>query len=217
MKRKRESKLICIVGVDGVGKTAHAQKLLNRLKNNGVRCRYTWFRFYHFISLILLAYCRVAGLTIYEIKNGQRIGRHEFYRSKIISFLYPWMLFFDMLPMYFAKIFLPLHFGYTIICDRFIYDTLADFMIDLNDFEIHRTIIGKLFLRLIPKNTKVVLLDLNEPIIRERRKDLMGDQSLEARRRAYRQIAKDFNISTTSNDGKITDVHEGIIRLLELD
>lgn len=174
MKRKEEPELICIIGVDGVGKTTHVEKVFSELKKEGVSCKYAWFRFCHFLSLFLLAYCRVVGLTIYEIKNRQKIGRHEFYRSKIISFLYPWVLFIDILPLYFMKIFVPLRFGYTIICDRFIYDTLADLMIDLNDFEIHKKIVGKLYLRLIPKNTKVVLLDLDESIIRERRKDLVG-------------------------------------------
>ena len=97
--KKNNPKLICIIGVDGVGKTTHAQKLVGRLESDGVRCKYTWFRFYHFLSLLLLAYCRLVALTVYEAKNGQRIGRHDFYKSKIISTLYPWLLFIDMLPI----------------------------------------------------------------------------------------------------------------------
>ena len=81
---KEKPAFICIIGVDGVGKTAHVQKLLKNLKNNGVRCKYTWFRFYNFLSLLLLAYCRLVALTVYETRNGQRIWRHDFYKSKII-------------------------------------------------------------------------------------------------------------------------------------
>ena len=215
MKGKRKSELICIIGVDGTGKTTHAQKLLNEMKNEGVPCKYTWFRFNHFFSLILLAYCRLAGLTVYERTNGQDIGRHEFYRSKIISFLYPWMLFIDILPMYFIKISIPLHIGYTIVCDRYIYDTLADLMIDLNDLNIHRKIIGKFFLRLFPIDTKAIILDLDEETIRERRIDLMGDRSLERRRKVYKQIAKDFDIPIIENTGSIKEVHKNIVSLLQ--
>lgn len=204
--------LICIIGVDGVGKTTHAQKLTNRLKNEGVRCRYTWFRFYHFLSLLLLAYCRLVGLTVYKTKNGQKIGYHEFYRSKMVSFLYPWVRFIDILPLYFAKIFLPLCLKYTIICDRFIYDTLADLMIDLNDFHIYSKIIGKLYTRLIPKNTKAIVLDLDESIIRERRGDLVGDKSLELRRRAYHRIAEVFELSIVENKSEIEVAQEAIVR-----
>lgn len=204
--------LICIIGVDGVGKTTHVQKLLDRIKKNRVVCRYAWFRFFHFISLPLLGYCRLANLTIYEMKDGYRIGRHEFYKSKIISFLYPWILFIDMLPIYFIKIYLPLRFGYTVVCDRFVYDTLVDIMIDLRNFKIHKKIIGKLFISMTPSCTRTVLLDLDESIIRERRTDLMNEPSLKMRRRAYNIIAKEFNFPIIKNAATIGEVHEQIVK-----
>jgi thymidylate kinase len=209
--------LICIIGVDGTGKTTHANMLVNFFKKNGIPCRYVWFRFFHFLSLPLLAYCRLFGLTIYEANNGEKIGRHEFYKSKTISILYPYVLFIDMLPAYLFKIILPLNLGSVIICDRFIFDTLVDLMINLNNFSINKTIIGRLYLMLVPKNTKVVLLDLNESIIRKRRTDLARDQSLEARRIAYHQLAKDLNVPTIVNDGMIDDVNNRIFRLLGMD
>lgn len=209
--KKNNPKLICIIGVDGVGKTTHAQKLVGRLESDGVRCKYTWFRFYHFLSLLLLAYCRLVNLTVYEYKNGYKIGHQEFYRSKIVSFLYPLILFIDMLPMYFIKIFIPLRLGYTVICDRFVYDTLVDFMIALDDFKIHKKAIGKLYLMLIPTNTKTIILDLNEEIIRERREDLMDDQSLKMRRRAYHQIAKDFCVPILENTKSIEEIQTTLI------
>ena len=209
--------LICIIGVDGVGKTTHVHKLLDRLKQNGVICRYTWFRFFHFISLPLLAFCRLTNLTVYEGKNDQRMGRHEFYRSKVISFLYPWFLFIDILPMYFIKIYVPLRFGYTVVCDRFIYDTLVDLMIDLKDFDIYKKYIGRLFINLIPKDACTILLDLNESSIRERRYDLRNDQSLKARRKMYNLIAKEFKLPIIENNLTIEDIHNKIYTYLGVD
>ena len=206
--------LISIIGMDGVGKTTHARKIVKKLRNDGVRCRYTWFRFFHFSSLLLLAYCRLAGLTIYEIKNGVKIGRHEFYRSKFISFLYPWLLLIDMLPMYFIKIFLPKLLGYTVVCDRFIYDAFVDLRIDIGEFEIGRKNVGEFFIQLIPKDTRTILLDLDESIIRERRKDLVEDQSLERRRKEYYRIAHDFNIPIINNEGNIEEINNLIIQTL---
>ncbi len=212
--RNEKSELICIIGVDGVGKTAHAQKLLKNLKDCGVRSKYTWFRFYHFSSLLLLAYCRMVALTVFEIKDGQKVGRHEFYRSKIISTLYPLLLFIDMLPMYFIKISLPRRLGYTIVCDRYIYDTLVDLMIDLREFEIHKKFFGELFMGLLPKNTIVIHLDLDEKIIRERREDLKVDQSLELRRKLYSKLSQDLDIPTIENDRSIDEVHIEIAEIL---
>lgn len=208
--------VICIIGVDGVGKTTHAQRLLSSLENDGVCCKYSWFRFYHFGSIFLLAYCRLVGLTIYEMHGDERIGRHEFYRSKLISFLYPWILFIDMIPMYIAKIFLPMRFGYTVVCDRFIYDTFVDLMIDLKDDEIQERFVGKLFLRLIPKNTKVILLDLNESIIRNRRRDLVNDHSLEIRREMYLMMANKFKVPIVNNAKEIKEVEKEIYNIARL-
>jgi thymidylate kinase len=209
-----KSRLICIIGVDGVGKTAHVRKLLETLDDKKIPNKYVWFRFYHFSSLLLLIYCRLVHLTVYEIKNGQKIGRHEFYKSKIISFLYPYLLFIDMYPLYIIKIYLPLRLGYTMICDRFVYDTLVDLMIDLKNFEIYQKFSGKLFLRLNKRVNKMILLDLDESIIRERRKDLMVDQSLEERRKVYKQLAKVFNIKMIDNSKNFNEVNDSIIKYM---
>jgi thymidylate kinase len=209
--KKEKPAFICIIGVDGVGKTAHINKLMENFKNEGIRCKYTWFRFYHFLSLLLLAYCRLVDLTVYEIKNGQKVGRHDFHKSKLISSLYPFVLFIDMLPMYFVKIYLPRRFGYTIVCDRFVYDTLIDLMIDLREYDIHKNNIGELFLGLRPEETIVIHLDLDENIIRKRRKDLTADQTLNLRRKLYNKLCKDLDIPTIMNDKPIDDVHTEII------
>jgi thymidylate kinase len=118
--------------------------------------------------------------------------------------------------MYFIKISLPLRFGTTLVCDRFIYDAIIDLMIDLRDFDIHKKFIGKLFIKMIPKNTKVILINLNPATIRERREDLINDQSLGDREEAYLVIAKYFNISIVNNYGNIDNVHQEIMKILEL-
>ncbi len=215
MTKKIRKKFICIIGLDGAGKTTHINILINKLKIDG-RYRYTWFRYNHLLSIFLLIYCRLAKLTVYEKINGEKIGRHEFYRSKIVSKLYPWILFIDTIPTYILKISIPTCLGYNIICDRFIYDTLVDLMIDLNDFDIHKKMIGRLFISLIPKNSNIILLDLDESIIRERRKELINDKSLTVRRIAYNKISKEFNIPIIQNNQSIHDVSRQINKILEL-
>lgn len=217
MIKKIEKRFICIIGTDGTGKTTHVKILLNRLKINGRNYRYMWFRFNHLLSVFLLIYCRLVNLTIYEKIDGEKIGYHEFYRSKTISFLYPWFLFLDTIPAYVSKILIPSIFGYNIICDRFIYDTIVDLMIDLNNFNIHKEMIGKLFISLVPKNSYIILLDLEESIIRERRKDLINDKSLTMRRIAYTKIAKEFNIPIIENGPSIQEVSKQINKILEIE
>jgi thymidylate kinase len=212
---KKKPAFICIIGVDGVGKTAHADRLRDKLKDDGIKCKSTWFRFYHFLSIFLLVYCKLVGLTVYETKNGQRIGRHDFYKSRFISALYPLILFIDLLPMYIAKIYLPRRFGYTIICDRFVYDTLVDLMVDLKDSEIHKKDLAKQYLSLAPKNTIVIHLDLDENIIRKRREDLKADSTLALRRRLYSKMCQDLDIITIENKKPIDEVQNEIAKYIK--
>jgi thymidylate kinase len=212
---KKKPAFICIIGVDGVGKTAHADMLRDKLIDEGIKCKSTWFRFYHFLSIFLLIYCKIVGLTVYETKNGQRIGRHDFYKSRVISALYPFILFIDLIPMYIGKIFLPRRLGYTIICDRFVYDTLVDLMVDLNDSKVHKKDFATLYLRLAPKNAIVIHLDLDENLIRKRREDLKADSTLKLRRKLYFKMCKDLGIKTIENKKPIDEVQNEIANYIK--
>lgn len=207
-----KTKLFCIMGVDGAGKTTHTKILMNRLDNSQMKYKYVWFRFFHYTSYIILFYCKITGLTRYENIDGEKLGYHEFHKSKIISTLYPYFLFVDMVPAYFFKIFLPIKLGYILVCDRFIYDTLVDLMIDLEDFEIYNKYPVKLFLKLIPDNNLTIFLCLDEETIRNRREDLEHDTTLNKRILAYEKISKEFNIKKIKNDKKIETVSEKIFK-----
>lgn len=189
------------------------------------------------IASISYSLCRYLGIKIYKGKKGVMIGNHEFkksniasslyklknreiigyrelYNSNIVSFLYPWVLFIDILPPYFLRIILPMHLGYSVISDRFIYDTLIDIMIDTHDYNIHRKYIGKLFLSLVPKDARIVLLDLDESLIKERREELAHDTSLRKRRELYHKIAEEFKIPIINNDMEIDKVQEELYKIL---
>lgn len=215
--------LIIFMGTDGVGKSTHARMIHKYLADKGIMCKYEWLRIHHLISLPLLAYCRLIGLTKYEVKNGQRIGRHEFYRSQFVSNVYPSLLFMDMALVYIVKIAFPSLLGKSIICDRYIYDTLVDLMISLNDFELFNKETGKVFLRLIPNDAKSLLIDLDEETIRERARqnstkpnsgELLMDETVETRRKLYRKIAEDLNIPIINNSDPIDVVQQKIIKYL---
>jgi thymidylate kinase len=212
--RNRNPPFICIIGVDGVGKTTHVRKIIDRLQSSGMPCKYTWFRFQNYISLAILAYCKVTGLTVSETQCDKRVSLHQFYRSRSVSWLYPLVLFVDMLPAYFIKIRLPMLLGYAVVCDRCAYDTLVDLMIDLGNPEIHKEYVGRLFRRLIPKDARVALLDLDEEIIRSRRKELRDDHTLEMRRRLYHKLSQEFQIPVIDNDAEMSKVGDVICETL---
>ncbi|MHB8163128.1 MAG: hypothetical protein ACYDDV_02140 [Methanoregula sp.] len=208
-------KMICLIGVDGSGKTTHVNLIIGKLKQHGIPAKYVWFRFHHFLSLVPLIYCRIVGLTIYEIKNSNVYGRHEFYRSKIISFVYPWTLLIDMSIVYFIKIIIPHRIGYTLVSDRCIYDTLVDLMIDLDDLNFPDTFVGTLYRKFLMQKTAVsIFLDIHESVITKRRPELKYDITLEKRRQCYQKLTQFYKIPVVINDGDINEVNENIFKLL---
>lgn len=203
---------ICITGIDGVGKTTHVNLILEHLREKGIKCQYKWLRFHYLFSLPLLVFCRVAGYTrLSTLGNSQKCSYHEFYKSRFVSAIYPWILFFDTFLFTTVKVYIPMLFGISIVCDRFVYDTLIDLEVATKDHEICKKSVGKLFLKLIPKNARFVMLDLDKSTIFSRRPELKDDLTFDERYALYRDISSQFNISVENNYGSTSQVNCSIM------
>lgn len=207
---------ICIMGIDGVGKTTHVNLILEHLRKKGIKCQYQWLRFHHFLSLPLLAFCRIVGYTHVSTLGGIKCSYHEFHKSKFVSRIYPWILFFDTFLSTTIRVYIPMFFGICIVCDRFVYDTLIDLAIATKSNEIHEKFVGKLFLTMIPKNGKFVMLSLEKPLIFLRRPELKDDITFDERSILFKKFANLFSIHVVDNSGTLTSVNRLIISELEI-
>jgi len=208
---------ICITGIDGVGKTTHVNLILEHLRQKGIKCQYKWLRFHHLFSLPLLVFCRVAGYTrLSTLGNSQKCSYHEFYKSRFVSAIYPWILFFDTLLFTIVKVYIPMLFGISIVCDRFVYDTLIDVAVATKDHEIYKKSVGKLFLKLTPKNAHFVMLNLEKSIIFSRRPELKDDLAFDERYALYQNFVNLFNIDIVDNNGKMVDMNKLVMSSLEV-
>lgn len=208
---------ICVMGIDGVGKTTHVNLILEHLREKGIKCQYKWLRFHHLFSLPLLAFCRIAGYTrLSTLGDSQKCSYHEFYKSKFISAIYPWVLFFDIFVFTTIKVYIPMFFGISIVCDRFVYDTLIDTAVATKDHEIYKKSAGKLFLKLIPKNGKFVMIFLEKSMIFLRRPELKDDLTFDERYDLYQKFANLFALDIFDNNGTIASVYRLIISELEV-
>jgi thymidylate kinase len=206
---------ICITGIDGVGKTTHVNLILGHLKEKGIKCQYKWLRFHHLFSLPLLAFCRIAGYTRLSTLGGtQKCSYHEFYRSRLISTLYPWILLIDTTIFTTIKVYIPMLLGNSIVCDRFVYDTLIDIAVATKNHEIHNKKVGKLFLKLIPKNANFVMLNLDKKVILSRRNELKDDMTFDERFALYQRYTDMFSIDIVNNENTIEEVKNSIINIM---
>lgn len=210
------SQLVCIIGPDGAGKSTQINLLINNLKEKGINYEYRWLRFHHFFSLPLLGLARLLNLSeIKTINNHQKIGYHYFYRSKVISNLYPVLLFLDTFIFTIIKIYIPMKASNkNLACDRFIYDTLIDLMISTKNYNIYKSTLGKLYLNLIPNDIAIFMLMTDITTLKNRRMDIMHDKFLSSKINLYRELAHNFKIPVINADLSIEKIHEELIKTL---
>jgi thymidylate kinase/predicted nucleotidyltransferase len=207
---------IYITGCDGTGKTTQTRLLVDQFRTQGINVKHIWLRFPFFFSLALLFYARLRGLSWYEQNGSVRLGYWDFRSSWIMRNLFPWVLLIDASIVAFLKIYISLWAGKTILCERFVYDMLVDLSIAFNDHHFIEKIPGRFFLRLLPKNSIVVILTLDLQTLKKRRLDLTYDQRLNQRLHEYEKLAsRNFLpiISTESNAYEVNYKIQEIMRI----
>jgi len=214
-----KTKLLYITGPDGAGKTTQAKLLLNRLKRKGINCEYRWLRRPYFFSFTVLYLARLFDLSkVKNLEGKKKIGYHYFYKYKPISLMYQVLLLIDSLISSLIMIFIPIKLcKKMIVCDRFIFDILVDLMISINNYSLYKTKIGELFLRLLPRNSKIVMLMADEIVLRNRKIDVMQDKTLSARIDLYNRMANEFSIPIIDASLSIKEIHACLLELINME
>jgi len=208
--------LICIIGPDGVGKTTQANMLLKIFNETGKKYEYKWHRFFHFFSLPVLAIAKLLGYSKTERYGRYKIGYHQFYKSRLISVLYTYLLFLDTMISTLLKMYLPVKlFKKCFIADRFVYDTLVDLMISTKNYTLYKDRIGKFFLRMVPKWSTTILLIANENELKKRRIDVLYDKTLSQKIFLYKALAEECNIPLVEADAGKEKVLKEILYIVK--
>jgi thymidylate kinase len=204
-----------LTGPDGSGKTAFLEALERHFLEKGEKTAHVWMRSPKILSKPLMAYCRFTGLTKYKTGDGIRYGGHEFYRSKFVSWIFPWLQLIDFrLSLEWSGY--PTAPDAIILIDRFSLDTLADLMADTRRWDLHQTYIGKAFLRLIPENTKITVIRAGAKTIRARKADTLHDPLLNDRIKAFDRLQKDLELAVLDNNRNFAAVKRDLFRILSL-
>lgn len=206
---------IYLTGCDGTGKSTQARLLIEKFQNRGVNVQHLWLRFPFFTCIPLLMFARWRGYSWYENANGFRHGYWDFRESPLLRNYLPWCLLLDAALAAIRKIYLPLKAGRLIICERFVIDMIIDLSIACNDINLFRRYPGKLFLYLLPPKSKIFVLDLNVPSIRDRRPDLRTDKRLEDRSIAYKHLARELSLTTFSSNDEMIELHQQILARIQ--
>jgi hypothetical protein len=208
-------KFIYIAGADGTGKTTQAKLLLEQLQKNGIRTKRLWLRFPFLFSLPLLAYARLCGYSWHDQTHGIWYGYWDFRPSFLMRVIFPWVVLLDAALASIWFVYIPLGAGWTIVCERYVLDMLVDLSIAVGDNSLHARIPGILFLKLIPRNSSIVVLDLDPAVAMARRRELGNDRMLNARMESFRALCLDRHIPLISSGHSVPVVNEFIRSQLE--
>jgi thymidylate kinase len=201
-------RFIYIAGADGTGKSTQARLLLEHLQGRGIRCRHLWLRFPFLLSLSLLVYARWRGYSWHEVTDGVDQGYWDFRQSWLMRQIFPWVVLLDAALVSILKVYLPLWLGYTIVCERYVFDMVVDLSLALRDPIYRVTWSGNCLLKLLPPDSFAVILDLDAATARERRPDLLHDRWLEDRLVFYRDLAQYLSLTVLDSRRLQSDLAE---------
>lgn len=204
--------------MDGSGKSTYVEMLIKEFERRGLKAKRVWLRFNYFFTKPVLLYCRLIGLTRRPVRGGRKISVHDFYRSPFIGNLVQYLHFIDTCIHYFFRVVIPLKFNRTyILCDRFVYDILADFMIENRDMSIAKKRISKLLLRLLPANALVLYFKVDkEEIILRKPEVLDDDEDYDLKYEVYECIEKCFDYCIIDNSKIMSAVRKEIFDILNI-
>lgn len=202
------NRAIYIAGPDGVGKTMYINYIEGTIEEK--KAKHIWIRSPKILSKPLMLYCRLIGLTKYKVINNVKYGVHDFHKSTFVSFLFPFLQLIDFKIKWFL-VKQRICVDDVILFDRYNLDTLADLMVDTHNMQLHKTCLGKQFIKMLPKNSNVLILKVNENVIRERKKDTLYDENLALKIKVYEILSEDLGIKTIDNNRNIDMVKKEII------
>lgn len=208
---------ICIIGIDGTGKTTLSKNLTKVINKKGIVCEYVYARLNPFILKPFMLIGELIFLKkndIYknylEYKNIKttKIKKH-FFLSKI----YQQILLFDYYLQILLKIKIPLLLGSNIVCDRYIYDTvITDISVDMSYSKDKTIFLLKKLLSFFPKPDLVLLVDISEDIAYSRKKDVPSIEYLKDRRYLYLAVGQEFNMFILDGSKKLNELNDIIMK-----
>nr|MBC7244138.1 nucleotidyltransferase family protein [Chloroflexota bacterium] len=197
--RSQKAMLVTFSGIDGCGKTTQARALQSAFDTCHIRVYYVWNR--GGSASWLRFFTRWAKRRSQAMLEGEfpvpeskvRIRQRQF-QSPWLRWGWAWLTTVELLLRYIRHVTLPLVFGWVVICDRYFYDTLADWAAYFDDPAIAKRWTARVLCLLSPRPRLAYWLDVSPEIARTRSKDEKPLDFLLAQRASYQRLAQLYKL-----------------------
>ncbi len=211
--------LITLSGLDGCGKSAHAQALASAFEGCHIKNDVVWSR--GGSSPLTDAALRVVR------RNGGLAGGvgdspddpAERVRRRRAALRSPWLkqgwlalVGLDLLRQYAGRVWWPMRKGRVVICDRYLYDALVEIAAYADDPNLAGGLLARLLFALAPTPHVRYLLELPPEMAARRSATPEAPAFLAQQRRLYRQEADRWGLQVVSNEGGFATVSDELVR-----
>jgi len=208
-----KNKFICIIGIDGSGKTTLAKGLVKKLNQKGIRAKHVWGGYECYIMRPLVFIGQkifLRGADAFEDYNQYYSTIQKTAKIGIISNIYQNLTLTEYLFQIFLKIRIPLVLGRTIISDRYVYDIIINLAVNLgySDKEFKKRL--KRFLNFCPKPDLIFFINTPVEVAFERKDDIPSLEYLELRKNFYLNIANDYKMIVLDGCKDLTKLEEQV-------
>ena len=150
--------LIVFSGIDSAGKSTQIDLLrkhylTNKIRHKVIRSRGGYTSGFETIKNILRFFFRK------KLPDpGRNKNRQEMFDKKSVSKIWYMFAMLDLIRLYSITFRFYRFFGFTIIADRYLWDTYVDFKMSLKNINLEKSILWKLAVLVSPKTDKSILL-----------------------------------------------------------
>jgi len=197
--------MIYFFGPDGTGKTTHAELTSQYLRKMGYKTWRASVKQHHTLSYLLLK------LLSGGKYGGQAISYYGFGDGLKQKIKTPWKILelLSLFPAILYRVLLPLLLGYTVICDRYVLDTLVSLSYFLDGQKLISSIFANLLTSMIPKDSVLFYMNADTKVILQRKRDEpLTPKLIEYYKWAYETLMKQLKLKTITIDTSIARVED---------
>jgi len=220
-ERQYVPKVVVFFGADGVGKSTQVQLLIKHLKSQKRRPLRVWIRGRHSIAFILSNFLMMLGYyRTVTVPSGVVYRIFDPWLLPKLQRVWGFIEFVSILPWVILKVYLPKIFGYTIVAERYIIDTVVYLGYWLG-YDFLHSFLARVMLSFIPKKSALIHLDAETQILIKRlmriRYDIATEDYIAFQLKVYRMLSRMLK-ATTINTSKYNEeeVFQRVVKVLYL-
>ena len=211
----QSASLICLIGIDGSGKTTQAELLLDWLASRNVKSRYVWSRgeVLTIRSIFLLLGRRALGTSASKIAGDKNSYReYQSRKSKLmgnwfVRLLWSAMTYIEHIIQINMDIRRKMQEGVVVVCDRYLWDSNVDLAVLNNKKpEWLSSGLNRFMWKFVPQPTITFFIDVPPEEAIKRKNDIPSLDYVRRRAELYRYLAKSNSFSVIDGGGDAAEI-----------